>query len=323
MASIMPKRPLNVKRSLRVAGGKWQVQTRLLAYSQTIIGLMNEEPMPCVRPLTCPICHQPLKKVEGSLRCNQNHVFDIAREGYVNLMTGHKRPKIQGDDKVMLAARRRFLGKGYYQPLSDAINEIVLAHFPGQNGVVLDIGCGEGHYLGQLRPHLPAGTCTFGLDFAKDAARLAAKRYPASRFVVSDVNGRIPFADQSIHIMLNIFAPRNPAEFARVAVPGGRLLIVIPGPNHLRQLREELDLLDIEAEKQPRIVAQMAGLFTLQETQSLTFELDLPQPDLTDLVKMTPNYWHMTPTKQAQLQAMPHFQTSAHFQILAFIKAKG
>jgi 23S rRNA (guanine745-N1)-methyltransferase len=237
-------------------------------------------------------------------------------------MTGHKRPKIQGDDKIMLTARRRFLGKDYYQPLSDAINKIVLEHLPEQNGVVLDVGCGEGHYLGQLQLFLPVGTCIFGLDVAKDAARLAAKRYPASRFVVSDVNGRIPFADQSIHVLLNIFAPRHPAEFARIAAPGGLLLIVIPGSGHLRELREALDLLDIEAEKQQRIVDQMTDLFTLQETQSLTFDLDLIQPDLTDLVQMTPNYWHMTPQQQAQLQAMPHFQTTAHFQILTFAKVE-
>lgn len=284
---------------------------------------MNDETMPCVRPLTCPICHQPLNLQGRSLRCEQNHAFDLAREGYVNLMTGHKRPKIQGDDKVMLAARRRFLGKGYYQPLSDAINNIALARLPEQNGVILDIGCGEGYYSGQLQPHLPTGTCTFGLDFAKDAARLAAKRYPASRFVVSDVNGRLPFTDQSIHILLNIFAPRNSAEFARIAAPGGLLLIVIPGRNHLRQLRDELDLLDIETDKQPRIVAQMVGLFNLQETQSVTLNLDLAQPDLTDLVQMTPNYWHMTPHKQAQLQELLHFQTSVHFQILTFTKAEG
>ena len=284
---------------------------------------MNDETIPCVQPLTCPVCHQPLKKGEGSLLCNQNHVFDLAREGYINLMVGHKRPKIQGDDKVMLAARRRFLGKDYYQSLSDAINKIVLGHLPEQNAVVLDIGCGEGHYLGQLLPHLPAGACTFGLDVAKDAARLAAKRYPASRFVVSDVNGRSPFLNQSIRVLLNIFAPRNPAEFARILVPGGLLLIVIPGPDHLHELRGKLDLLAIEADKQPRIEAQMAGLFNLQKTQSVTFNLDLAQPDLTDLVQMTPNYWHMTPQKQAELQAMNRFQTTTYFQILTFSKAEG
>jgi 23S rRNA (guanine745-N1)-methyltransferase len=235
-------------------------------------------------------------------------------------MVGHRRPKIQGDDKVMLAARRRFLGNGRYQPLSDTINKTVLEYLTEQNAVVLDIGCGEGHYLGHLQPLLPAGTCTFGLDVAKEAARLAAKRYPASRFVVSDVNGRIPFADQSIHVLLNVFAPRNPAEFARIAAPGGLLLIVIPGSNHLHQLREELDLLAIEAEKQMRVIAQMSGLFALSETQSLTFDLDLSQPDLTDLVQMTPNYWHMTRQKQACLQETIHFHTTTHFEILSFTK---
>ncbi len=282
---------------------------------------MKNETMPCVRPLTCPVCYQTLNLQERSLRCEQNHSFDLAREGYVNLMVGHKRPKIQGDNKVMLAARRRFLGKDHYQPLSDAINKIVLAHLSEQTGVVLDVGCGEGHYLGQLRPLLPTGTCTFGLDVAKEAARLAAKRYPASRFVVSDVNGRIPFTNQSIHVLLNIFAPRHPAEFARIAAPGSLLLIAIPGADHLHELRQELDLLDIEAEKHLRIVAQMTGLFALQETQFLTFDLDLSQPDLTDLVQMTPNYWHLTPERQAQLQAMTRLPTTACFELLAFLKA--
>ena len=84
----------------------------------TIIGMMNDETMFCIRPLTCPVCHQLLNLQGQSLRCEQNHSFDLAREGYVNLMLGHKRLKIQGDDRVMLAARRRILGKDYYQPLS-------------------------------------------------------------------------------------------------------------------------------------------------------------------------------------------------------------
>lgn len=283
---------------------------------------MNDEKMPCIRPLTCPVCHQPLNLQDRSLRCEQNHSFDLAREGYVNLLLGHKRPKIQGDDKMMLTARRRFLGKDHYRPLSDAINKIVLTHLPEQNGVVLDIGCGEGHYLGQLRPLLPAGTCTFGLDVAKEAARLAAKRYPASRFVVSDVNGRIPFTDQSVQVLLNIFAPRHPAEFARIAAPRGLLLVAIPGFDHLRELRVALDLLDIEAEKKQRITEQLAGLFTLQHVQPVTIPLDLRQPDLTDLVQMTPNHWHMTPQKQSRLQEMAHFHTTATFEILPFTKTE-
>ena len=299
------------------------LQTRPLAYSPTIIELMKDETIPCVRPLTCPVCHQPFNLQGRSLRCEQNHSFDLAREGYINLMVGHKRPKIQGDDKVMLAARRRFLGNGRYQPLSDTINKIVLDYLAGnEESVVLDIGCGEGHYLGRLQSSLLSDACTFGLDVAKDAARLAAKQYPSSRFIVADVNRRIPFADQSVHVLLNIFAPRNLIEFARIAAPEGLLLIVIPGPDHLRELREELALLDIEVEKRMRILEQMASLFALQKTQSLAIDLDLTQPDLTDLVQMTPNYWHLTPHKQAQLQELSHRRTTAHFEILTFLKAE-
>jgi 23S rRNA (guanine745-N1)-methyltransferase len=280
---------------------------------------MNDETMPCVRPLTCPVCHQPLNLQDRSLRCARNHSFDLAREGYVNLMVGHKRPKIQGDDKVMLAARRRFLGNGRYQPLSSAINKIALEHLVESDGVILDVGCGEGHYLGQLLPLLPAGTCTFGLDVAKDAARIAAKKYPSSRFVVADVNRRIPFADQSVHVLLNIFAPRQPAEFARIAAPGALLIIVIPGPEHLHELRTELNLLDIEPEKQQRVLAKMSDLFALRQAKSLKIHLDLAQPDLTDLVLMTPNYWHLTPLQQSQLRAMTHFRTTAQFELLTFV----
>jgi 23S rRNA (guanine745-N1)-methyltransferase len=283
---------------------------------------MNDERTPCVRPLTCPVCHQPLNLQDRNLRCEQNHSFDLAREGYVNLILGHKRPKIQGDDRVMLAARRRFLARGHYDALSQTIIKIVLDHSVEQDAGVLDIGCGEGYYLGQLQPLLPAGACSFGLDVAKDAVRLAAKRYPASRFIVADVNGRIPFADQSIHVLLNIFAPRHPAEFARIAAPGGLLLVVIPGADHLRELREALGLLDIEAGKQQRITGQLAGLFTLQNVQPVTIPLDLHQPDLTDLVQMTPNYWHLTPERRAQLQAMTRLPTTARFELLAFLKVR-
>lgn len=278
---------------------------------------------PCVRPLTCPVCQTPLALAGQTLTCVHNHAFDVAREGYVNLILGHKRPKILGDDKMMLRARRRFMEKGYYAALSNHINQIALAHLDGVRGeetAVLDTGCGEGYVIGQLQRCLPRHFCTFGLDVAKEATRLAAKRYPAVRFIVADLNGRLPFPNQSAHLLLNIFAPRNPAEFARVAVPGALLLIVIPQPNHLGSLRADLGLLDIEPDKQQRITDQLARLFTLQRTQSLTIPLDLRQPDLTDLVQMTPNYWHPTPERQAKLQAMTWFLTTAQFEILSFLK---
>ncbi len=309
-------------------------QTRIPDDLHTIIGLMNDETIPCLRPLICPVCSSSLELTGRALACLHGHSFDLAREGYVNLMTGHRRRKILGDDKAMLVARRRFLDNGRYHPLADAINTLVKAHLAANDEkepVLLDIGCGEGYYLRQLRSHLPAKACVFGLDAAKDAVRSAARGDKTARFIAADVNRLIPFADHSVNVLLNIFAPRHAAEFARIAAPGALLLIVIPQPNHLQTLREELGLMRIESEKRERVIEQMNGRFdlrpaaaaqrkrfSLRSSQSITIQLNLTQPDLTDLVQMTPNYRHLTPQKLNQLQALTQFQTTASFELLAF-----
>ena len=275
----------------------------------------------CIQPLSCPVCGEGLTLGERTLVCGHRHVFDIAREGYVNLLlSGGKRPKIQGDTKVMLQARRRFLEMGYYAPLSRAVNEQVAARLVGQTAVnVVDVGCGEGWYLGQLQQRLADVTgCFFGVDVAKTAVQLAAKRYPATQFVVADVWQKLPIADASVTVLLNLFAPRRAAEFARVLASGGLLLIVIPQPYHLQQLRDRLGLLDIEAEKQQKVVAQLADSFTLQAIEPVTFEMDLDRNALENLVQMTPNYWHWTTAVQDRLAAFGHGQVTAAFEILAF-----
>jgi 23S rRNA (guanine745-N1)-methyltransferase len=245
----------------------------------------------------------------------------MAREGYVNLLlsTG-KRPKIQGDSKEMLQARRLFLEAGYYVPLSRAVNDVVVKWLGGQSAVnIVDVGCGEGWYLEQLRRRLAdADACFFGVDVAKTAVQLAAKRYPMTQFVVADVWHKLPFVEGSITVLLNLFAPRNPAEFARVLAPGGLLLIVIPQSHHLLQLRDRLGLLDIEAEKQQKVVAQLADNFTVQTIESITIEMDLDHTALTNLVQMTPNYWHWTTAVQDKLTDLNHERVTAAFDILSF-----
>jgi 23S rRNA (guanine745-N1)-methyltransferase len=238
-------------------------------------------------------------------------------------MLGHKRPKIAGDDKAMLRARRRFLEGGHYDFLSTAVTEIVLPYLAGlitPETAVLDVGCGEGYLIGQLQDRLPSQTCTFGLDVAKEAARMAAKKQPNTRFLVADINRKIPFATNSIDVLLNIFAPRNPAEFSRIVLPGGMLLVVIPHPDHLASLREDLGLLGIEPDKEERVKAQLIDEFRFAETRSARINLSLDQPMLVDLVQMTPNYWHLDSAKQTRLKRMTTFQTTAHFELLSFMK---
>lgn len=275
----------------------------------------------CIRLLSCPVCSEELTLVDRTFVCGHRHAFDMAREGYVNLrLPGRKRPKIQGDTKVMLQARRRFLEMGYYGPLSRAVNEQVAARLVGQTAVtIVDAGCGEGWYLGQLQQRLADVTgCFFGVDVAKSAVQMAAKRYPAAQFVVADVWQKLPFADASVAVLLNLFAPRHAAEFARVLASEGLLLIVIPQPHHLQQLSEKLGLLDIEAEKQQKIVAQLADSFTLQVIEPVTIEMGLDRTALENLVQMTPYYRHLTTAVQDRVAALVHEQVTAAFDILTF-----
>lgn len=275
-------------------------------------------------PLLCPVCAADLMQTDGALVCPAGHSFDVAREGYVNLLLSGGR---RGDEKAMLRARRRLLERGFYDPLSEAINEWV-AQFIGDGGFtsahIADAGCGEGFYLGVLAADLRERFQTVftftGIDVAKEAARLAARRYPDVRFVVADLNESLLLPDASVDVLLNVFAPRNPAEFARVLKPGGLLLVVIPTPAHLGGLRERFGLLSIEEDKRQHVVEQFEDGFTLAEVRRLDFPLALGGDDLLDLVYMTPNYWHLTDDTREALTASPRVETRAGFELLAFYR---
>jgi 23S rRNA (guanine745-N1)-methyltransferase len=291
----------------------------------------------CTRFVICPVCGGNLARVGRTLKCSLLHSFDVSREGYVNLLlTSGKRPKILGDTGGMLLARREFLNRGHYAPLSDAINQRV-AHYlsdpPGQNeGIaptcVVEVGSGEGYYVGRLKRHLDdkvsgGDICYFGMDVSKDAARLAAKRYGEIHFIVADVKRKALFSDAVVGVVLNVFAPRNPVELARIMAPGGMLLVVIPTPDHLESLRADLGLLGIEADKEQRVVEQFAETFRVAGTRTLAYDMHLNGQDLVDLVRMTPNYWHTSEDAWDEVKAVESIHTRAGFTILEFHRIGG
>ncbi|WP_220204820.1 methyltransferase domain-containing protein [Reticulibacter mediterranei] len=235
------------------------------------------------------------------------------------------RKKQAGDTKEMVQARRSFLERGFYQPLADTLNTLVSAYLREHASPinVLDAGCGEGYYLGRLQQSLSQQEqlCLLGLDVAKDAIRMAAKRYPCASFVVANLKERLVIADESIHVLLNIFAPRNPAEFARVMMPAGRLIVVIPGAEHMAQLRSTLPLLQIEENKQQHIVEQFAPYFTLLEAVPVSYELDLKREEVQQLVMMTPNYWHLSDEARRAMSTIQSLRTQVAFICLAFQKS--
>ena len=231
----------------------------------------------------------------------------------------------------MLLARRRFLDQGHYGPVSEAVNEVIATFFPRSLPTasrsclvnILDVGCGEGYYLGRLQNRLRSQWTQgylpiFGMDISKEAIRMAAKRYPHVCFFVADIKRSILMADQSVQVLLNIFAPRNPAEFARVITPQGLLAIVIPDPQHLQELRTAFDLLDLEADKPAHIRRQFAQQFALVEEQRLKFILHLETDALVQLVTMTPNYWHLSPETWEALGKIEPMPVTVGFTILLF-----
>ncbi len=284
--------------------------------------------------LTCPICYTHFTQIGNTLKCEKAHTFDIAKEGYVNLLP-KKLPDSMGDTKEMLIARRAFLDSGHYQPLASAINALVYGYLKGEsdrdNGLpalnILDAGCGEGYYLGQLQHTLgerwPDVQCEYmGLDIAKEAMRMAAKRYKGLHFVVANLKERLVIASDALHILLNIFAPRNVEEFARVLMPNGIALVVIPAPQHLQQLREKLGLLGIEEHKQEHVIEQFAPHFTYTGATNVHEILHLNNEEIAQAVMMTPNYWHMSNETKGVMANMNEIETEIVFTCLVFQRSQ-
>ena len=273
--------------------------------------------------LTCPVCGQDLHQRAASLCCASGHAFDIAREGYVNLHVPQHRAKgIQGDPLAMVQARRRFLDAGHYLPLSEAligcVNALVRERGGAFHARVIEVGCGEGYFISALAKRLdPRKRAIFaGTDISKSAIRLAAKRHRDILFFVADVNRSIYLRTGSMSLLLDVFAPRNSREFARVLEPGGAALIVIPSDRHLVSLREALGLIGIESEKERRVVERFAGDFQLEDRQLVQFPLRLGGEAVKDLVDMGPNYWHHAPGQPTT--AGGQFETEASFVVLRF-----
>jgi 23S rRNA (guanine745-N1)-methyltransferase len=178
-------------------------------------------------------CGQPLRREERRMVCPQGHSFDIARSGYLNLLQPQDRKsRNPGDTPEAVAARRRLHDRGITQLLLHAIAEILKLT---ENETILDAGCGEGFYLGSLaRQSHAAG---HGIDISLPAIDAAARRYPECQWVVANADRFLPWPDASFSAVTSITARMNRMEFCRVLKPEGRLLIALPAPDDLIELR--------------------------------------------------------------------------------------
>ncbi len=256
---------------------------------------MSESGLDAVLPLlACPHCAQSLNRRAGGVAgCVDGHRFDIARQGYLSLLGSRSRTDT-GDSADMVQARVAFLGAGHYRPIADEIAAKVI------DGPVLEIGAGTGYYLGgALDGLLDNGSAAdLAVGIALDASRFAARRAaadPRVGSIVADAWSRLPVRDGAVSTVLSIFAPRDPAEIARVLAPDGRLIVVTPEPGHLAEIRSAVGLLEVDPGKSGRLDDAFAGLLRPIDRRQVQVGMLLSRGDVAALVRMGPAARHISP----------------------------
>jgi 23S rRNA (guanine745-N1)-methyltransferase len=216
----------------------------------------------------------PLVREERRMQCARGHSFDVARSGYINLLQPQeRRSKQPGDTAAAVAGRRRLHDRGVTEPLLHAIAEIMAAS-PGD--IVLDTGCGDGFYLGTLAHQ--TGFDAHGVDISVPAVDAAARRYPGCEWIVANADRFIPYSDHSFSIVLSITARMNAGEFRRVLRNDGRLLVAIPAPEDLVELR------GAGRDRVARTIETFKDGFALADRRRVTTSADLDASALHDVL---------------------------------------
>lgn len=269
--------------------------------------------------LACPLDGTPLQRGGTAWRCASGHSFDIARQNYANLLpVQHKRSRDPGDSKEMVAARRRFLAAGFYAPIADAVRRAMLADLPpGAPAACLDAGCGEGYYLRQLAASVPGERtlALMGLDISKWAVLAAAQRDARMSWVVGS-NAHLPILPGTLDRVLCMFGFPVYPEFARVLKPGGRLVQVDAGPEHLRELRE---IIYPTLKLQRAADAPAPPGFTRRPATALRFRIELASAqEIADLLAMTPHLHRATAEARAKAAALRALSLGVDVRLTCF-----
>lgn len=254
--------------------------------------------------LACPVCGEPLAERSGALACVLRHSFDVARQGYVNLLPGDASPGT-ADTPAMIEARATFLGRGHFSAIADAVAEAAAeALADGAPGCVVEIGAGTGYYLAAALDRLPERS-GLALDISKAAAKRAAHAHERIGAVVCDAWERLPVRDGAAALVLDVFAPRNAAEFARILSPGGTLVVVTPTQRHLEEIVGPLGMIAVDAEKDRRVAEQLGGAFELTGSVAVEERMTLGRDDLMAVAGMGPSAWHAGENLSARVDALP------------------
>ena len=262
-------------------------------------------------------CHLPLAIDERRAVCANNHSFDRARSGYWNLLQPQdRRSKSPGDSADAVNARRRFIDAGHSEWLVEATIELLRSAIRHPPAALLDVGCGEGHHLGNFRRAFDAEA--HGTDISLPAIELAARRWRDCTFVVANADRFLPYADASFDAVTSITARMTAAEFARVLEPGGVALVVIPAPDDVIELRAAVLGAGEERDRTERTIETFASHFTLARRERMQHRALLGRDAIRDVMAAT--YRGVRPRERERLQALEAMEVTASRDMLLFRK---
>ncbi|HYO78797.1 MAG TPA: methyltransferase domain-containing protein [Thermoanaerobaculia bacterium] len=257
-------------------------------------------------------CRTPLRREERRAVCANNHSFDVARSGYLNLLQPQeRRSKNPGDTADAVAARRRFLERGHADVLVDAI---VRAQPLTSGQTLLDAGCGEGHHTDAFRRAY--GARVAGVDISTPAIELAANRYRDCEWIVANADRFLPYADGSFDAVTSITARLSVDEFHRVLAPGGTLLVAIPGADDLVELREAVQGEAVERDRVERTIELFATRFALERHEHAAHVALLDRESISDV--LTSTYRGLRRSEQERLKEVDTMRVTLARDLLLF-----
>lgn len=268
-------------------------------------------------PLACSVraCAEPLARDGARWLCTKGHSFDVARSGYLSLLQPQDRRSLEaGDPRETVDARRALLDGGFGDALTRALLE--LAHRWGvrRESVALELGCGEGHFLAALATEFEASA--LGIDLSPHAVERCARRHPQHFWLVANADRRLPLLAGSIDVALSIDGRRPRDELARVLAPGGRLLVAVPAPDDLAELRGEVLPQSSELDRVPRVLAELGERFELLGRSSARQRSLLDRTGLARLALAT--YRCARQRERERLERLDTLEVTSSHDLLAF-----
>ncbi len=262
--------------------------------------------------MICPICGKTLTRGEKSFSCIKRHSFDLAKQGYVNLLPVQNKKSLHpGDTKEMLLARREFLNSGIYMPICSSVTETAYKLLKNTaNPQIVDIGCGEGYYTTAIKNTVKGCSC-MGIDISKDAVKMACSRDKEIVWAVATA-GCLPVADNSTELITAMFSLISKDEYTRILKKGGYIIEVIAGNNHLIELKHIIYDDVYKQDKKPAYISDSFKEISREE-QEFSFTLDNAQ--LKNLLMMTPHLWRIKKENREKLEQTENLTLTAHYWI--------